>query len=227
MKKDTLSDKLYLLDKLLLDRYGYPVFEYHPDPTGSIVLGILSANTNDVNRDRAYARLLEQYPLPSRWEDVHHEDDERLAEVIRPAGMSLIRAQRIKMAFDWMMDHFGKLDGGEFLRMPPEEAYTKLQSIKGIGSKTAAVFLVFNRSDFKPIYFPVDTHIHRIVNRLGILDRKYPPAIIQKKISEVVSPDIILSLHMNIIYLGREICKAQKPDCEICPLNNECKKLIK
>jgi endonuclease-3 len=223
----TLSDKLYLFNKILLDKYGYPIFEYHPDPTGSIVLGILSANTNDKNRDRAYARLLDEYPLPSRWQDVYEEDEDKLAKIIRPAGMSQTRAKRIKLAFDWMLENFGRIDGGEFLRMPPEEAYTKLQSIKGIGSKTAAVFLIFNKSEFDTIYFPVDTHIRRIVNRLGLFDKEYSPAILQRKISEVVASDIILPLHMNIIYLGREICKAQKPVCGICPLQNECNKIIK
>lgn len=225
MKKDT-ANFLTILDSRLSERFGVPTTKPEADPTGALVRGILSANTNDINRDRAFDRIIKTYPEEaSRWQTVLDIETKKLAELIKPAGMSLIRAERIQGLLSWLLDEFGAITAQPFLEMPVDEAFARLKNIKGIGAKTAAVFLVFNKEHSSVKYFPVDTHIHRVAGRIGIFPVKTNPSKMIELFSEIVPKEINISLHINMIELGRHICKARKVFCDECPINSICDKL--
>ncbi|MFP4458533.1 MAG: endonuclease III domain-containing protein [Candidatus Zixiibacteriota bacterium] len=226
MKKNSLPF-LRELDKKLKDIFGYPDIRAENDSTGALIRGILSANTNDVNRDRAFSRLESEYKNTTiDWEKVASTPEEKLAEIIKPAGMSMIRAERIKGALEWLKKEFGEYSAKNLLEIDQDIAYQKLQEIKGIGAKTAAVFLVFNGEKGKIKYFPVDTHIHRVAARIGIFPAKYSPAKMIVKFTEIVEPEIVISLHINMIELGRHICRSRKAICFECPIIDICEQKL-
>ncbi len=210
-----------VLDRRLRDYFGTPEMKKCPDPTGALVKGILSQNTNDRNRDRAYDALVKKFP---RWVDVLTAPDSEIASAIRPAGMANQRTARIKRVLGWLAErNGGKPDASFLLKLPPEKALEELTSIDGIGLKTAAVFLLFCGG--VPI-FPVDTHIKRIMPRLGVFPKNTSAEKMIIALSEVVPPEIHGTLHLNLLALGRNICTARKAMCEKCPVADLCDKRI-
>lgn len=213
------------VDRLLSAAFGEPSLSFRDDPTGSLVRGILSANTNDVNRDRAFKQLTE---VINNWDDVEQMPIERLAKLIRPAGMSETRTRRIIGLLRYIRNEFGSLDASPLLAIPASEAFSRLVKIDGIGEKTAAVFLVFNHPNITNDYpfFPVDTHIARVSARIGWVEVGSAPPRVQRLLSSVVQPKRAQPFHLNLIELGRRFCSARKTNCDECPVKKECEKHI-
>ena len=153
------------LHNLLLAEYGDHPWRPH-DPVASLVLTILSQNTNDVNRDRAYERLLARF---STWEQVRDAPEAELVDAIRPAGLRPTKAPRIQGALRRITKERGEIELGFLKEMGLEEARAWLLDIPGVGPKTAAIVLLFALG--MPA-FPVDTHVHRVTRRLGLIPAK-------------------------------------------------------
>jgi endonuclease-3 len=181
-----------------------------------LISTILSQNTNDTNRDRAFSSLKERFPT---WEDVRDADVKEIIEVIRTAGLANQKGPRIKNILEQIEDQRGSLNLDFLSYMPPEEAREWLLQFKGVGEKTAAIVLLFSLD--KPA-FPVDTHIYRVTGRLGIRPEKMNPDTAHHYLASLFSPETYYSAHLNIIRLGREICTARNPDCPCCPLRDIC-----
>jgi len=213
------TTKILHIHRLLLSEYGdHP---WHPrDPVATLVSTILSQNTNDVNRDRAFEYLRERFPT---WEAVRDAPLEALVEAIRPAGLAPTKAPRIQEALQRVTAERGKISLGFLVEMGLEEAREWLLSIPGVGPKTAAIVLCFALG--KPA-FPVDTHVHRVTRRLGLI----PPETSREKahelLEELVPPEIYYLFHLNLIAHGRAVCHARNPECARCILQNECDFLL-
>ncbi len=220
MKQIKYDSKYFrLLDKKLLKRFGEPT-RTSIDPTDSLVRGILSQNTNDKNRDKAFAALKEKYPV---WDKVVIADDEELKALIRPAGMANQRVPRIKGLLTWLAEqNNGRIDASFLLELQPDEVFEKLTTVSGIGVKTAAVFLLFCAG---APFFPVDTHIKRIMGRLGVLPSKTPADKMIFLLSKTIPSEIHFCLHLNLLVLGRKICTARKTHCDICPVKDLCSRI--
>jgi len=207
------------IHNLLLSKYGdHP---WHPrDPVATLVSTILSQNTNDVNRDRAFEYLRERFPT---WEAVRDAPLEALVEAVRPAGLAPTKAPRIQGALRRITAERGEISLDFLAGMGLEEAREWLLSIPGVGPKTAAIVLCFALG--KPA-FPVDTHVHRVTRRLGLI----PPATSREKahelLEELVPPEICYPFHLNLIAHGRAVCHARNPECARCILRDECDFLL-
>lgn len=202
---------------LLLERFGAPENQTREGgTTGHLVAGLMSQNTTDINRDRAYKSLRAKFP---DWESVAKASTDEIARAIQPAGMMNQRAPRIKALLEAIHEHTGGYDADFLLEIPHEEAFDWLVARKGIGEKTAAVFLLFQRG---APYFPVDTHIKRVLPRLGWFPDKTPAQKIQRRMTELCPPDLMHDFHMNIIALGKSLCKPRNPKCANCPIENMC-----
>jgi endonuclease-3 len=92
-------------------------------------------------------------------------------------------------------------------------------SLPGVGPKTAAVVLSFSLGRDA---MPVDTHVHRVTTRLGLVPPKVSAERADRILHELVPEGLRTPLHVALIRLGREICKAPIPRCRICPLNDIC-----
>jgi endonuclease-3 len=199
----------------LRDRFGLPPSPEKLPPLDELIKTILSQNTNDRNRDRAFQALKDRFP---RWVDILSAPVEELQRVISPAGLAATRSRTIHGLLTRI---YSDGEGGlpDLCAMEPEEAFQTLVSIRGVGPKTASCVLLFSCG--LPA-FPVDTHIHRVTARLGLL----PEGSDREKAHEILGKLLprahYLELHLNLIRLGREVCRPRKPDCGSCPLEALC-----
>lgn len=213
---DPLKSKAQTIHRLLIDIYGLPQWRSHLDPISQVVSTILSQNTSDVNRDRAFHRLLTRF---ATWEEVRAAPVEAIEEAIRPAGLAQQKAPRIKGALQFITQERGELSLDFLKDLTVDEAKAWLTQIKGVGPKTAAIILLFSLG--MPA-FPVDTHVHRVTRRLGLIGPKVSAEKAHVILEDMLSADIYYPFHLNVIRHGREICHARNPKCEICPLQTWC-----
>ena len=200
----------------LMDKFGEPIWRNPLPAIDELVSTILSQNTNDVNRDRGFDTLRAKFPT---WEEVRDAPENEVIEAVRIAGLANQKGPRIQKVLRQISDERGELDI-EFLKeMPLDEAHGWLTRFKGVGPKTAAIVLLFSLGMSS---FPVDTHIYRVTGRIGLRPVKMTVEQAHPYLEEIFPPETYYAGHLNIIRLGREICKARKPACTACPLVEIC-----
>ena len=213
---DLITDKALKIHGLLLQEYGPRPWRPGRDPLATLVGTILSQNTNDVNRDRAFERMRGRFPT---WEEVRDADPAELVESIRTAGLANQKGPRIQNALRVITEQQGELSLDFLADMETEDARKWLISIKGVGPKTAAIVLCFALG--KPA-FPVDTHVHRVTKRLGLIGPKTTREQAHTLLEALLPVEIYYPFHINLIAHGRQICKSQQPRCEVCILQEHC-----
>jgi endonuclease-3 len=196
--------------------YGRPRNEPHHAPLDELVLTILSQNTNDRNRDVAYARLRGRF---SSWEEVAGAPLAEVEEAIRPGGISKVKSQRIQQILKVIATETGGLDIGFLERAPRERALEFLESMPGVGRKTAACVLLFS---YDRPELPVDTHVFRVSSRLGLIRPGASFEEAHDQLLAIADPKDIYELHVNMLRHGRRLCRPQRPLCEQCPLLRLC-----
>ena len=216
--ENDLPAKALTIHRLLIEQYGDHPWRPRLDPLSELVLTILSQNTNDVNRDQAWRRLRRRFPGPD-WREVMAVPTEELAEAIRPGGLAETKAPRIQEALRTILSERGELSLDFLAQMPVEEAKAWLMRLKGVGPKTAAIILLFSLGRSA---FPVDTHIHRLSRRLGLIPPNTSREKAHRLLEELLPPEIYYSFHLNLIVHGREVCRARSPKCGICVLQEHC-----
>lgn len=195
--------------------FGIPTWK-RKDPLDELMVTILSQNTNDTNRDRGYNRLRERFPT---WVAVRDGRVIDVEEAIRPAGLSKTKSQRMQAILHWIGDTFGGLTLEPLRSMSDDQAIELLTSQKGIGVKTAAVLLAFS---LDRDLCPVDTHVHRISQRLGWVKEGLSAENTFHALRPAIPSGKAPTFHLNILKSGRQICKARNPGCEACPLWEDC-----
>lgn len=219
MKSLLVTDRKNLARKILArleKQYGQPEWRNPLPPIDELVSTILSQNTNDLNRDRAFEALRETFPT---WEAVRQAPPEEVIEAIRPAGLANQKGPRIQAALADITRERGALEL-DFLRdLPPQEARDWLMRFKGVGPKTAAIIMLFSLD--LPA-FPVDTHVHRVSARLGLRPEKMSAEKAHDHLATLFPTESYAAAHLNLIRHGREICHARSPDCGRCFLTDLC-----
>lgn len=181
-----------------------------------VVATVLSQNTSDVNSGRAFTRLKERFPS---WEQVADAPPDEVADAIRPGGLAAVKARRIQEILAEIERREGRIDLDRLRGLGDEEVEAYLTSLPGVGPKTAACVLVFAMG--RPA-FPVDTHVHRIVTRLGWVPPGTGAAKAQALLTPRVPPEIRHELHVALIVHGRTVCRAIAPRCGECELRDLC-----
>lgn len=211
-----LRERAIAIHQRLIDYFGYPEWRNPLPPVDELVSTILSQNTNDTNRDRAFKSLTERFET---WEQVRDAEPEVVIEAIRVAGLANQKGPRIQNALRQITEKRGALDLDFLKEKTPSEARKWLMQFKGVGPKTAAIVLQFS---LEMPAFPVDTHIHRVTGRLGLRPEKMSADRAHDYLAELFPEEAYYSAHLNLIRLGREICQARQPDCPVCPLQEFC-----
>ena len=209
-------EKIEWVQPALAQYYGELFWKPGLDPLSELVLTILSQHTNDTNRDRAFASMRARYPT---WEEVVEAPPEELAEAIRVGGLGNIKAPRIQVVLRQIWQERGSWDLSFLTAMPVEEAKAWLAKFNGVGPKTAACVLMFGCG--QPV-FPVDTHIFRVSQRIGLIDLKTNAEKAHDVLEGMVPPEKRYTFHINLIQHGRKVCKAQRPLCELCVVREWC-----
>jgi endonuclease-3 len=199
-------------------RYDHPTWAGpRLDAVSELVLTILSQNTADTNSFRAFSALRARY---ATWEEVLAAPTDELTDVIRPGGLAPTKAPRIQHVLAEVKDAtHGTWDLSYLAALPLHEARDWLVNLPGIGRKTAAIVLLFN---FGRPALPVDTHVHRVATRLGMLPPRTPLERAHDLLEEVLRPDEVYPFHVELIRHGRDTCRAPRPICGLCPLTDAC-----
>lgn len=190
------------------------VFE---EPLDNLILTILSQNTNDTNRDKAFKILREQYPT---WGETALASEADIAQKIKIAGLSNTKASYIKQALSAVKNKFGEYSIKKLKKWDPKDVREFLVSLPGVGVKTAGIVMVF---DLGMPSFPVDTHVARISRRLGWAEEKTTPEKIQLYLEATLPKERFAGAHLNFLKQGRTICSARKPKCGECTVKKWCK----
>jgi endonuclease-3 len=234
----------------LATMYGRPTWQRVHDPTSELVLTMLSANSADINAEKAFDLLCRHWPPPrpthgpadgpagglvtrpgwggagigesaADWAAVEFADIGELTDVIRPGGLANQKAPRIQAALRHIREQRGDYSL-EFLGdLPPADALAWLTQVNGIGRKTASVVLLFS---FGMPLMPVDRHIERVAMRIGLIPTKIANAEqMHDMLQNQLTADNVHEAHVNLITHGRQTCHAQRPEHERCAIADRCR----
>lgn len=177
------------------------------DPYKTLVSCIISQRTKEERTREASKKLFIKAQTP---QEVSKLDEDRLAELIRPAGMYNQKASRIKKLTEMLLEkHGGKVP----------ESREELMKLPGVGYKTADVTRCFG---FGAETIAVDTHVNRIPKRIGWVPEKATFEQVKEKLEELVPRKERRFFHTSLIHFGREICQPIKPRCEKCSFTEFC-----
>lgn len=213
---NALAKRALKIHERLLEFYGEPIWRNPLPAIDELVSTILSQNTNDINRDRAFNSLRARF---STWEEVRDANVSDVVEAIRPSGLANQKGPRIQQVLRSITEERGSLDLSFLKDLTVEEARNWLTRFNGVGPKTAAIVLCFSLD--MPA-FPVDTHVYRVTGRIGLRPEKMTVEQAHPHLESLFPPETYYAAHLNIIRLGREICQARRPRCEECPIRNLC-----
>ncbi len=211
-----LRSKYLRIYELLIGEYGEPEWRQHLPPVDELVSTILSQSTSDTNRDKGFYALKERY---SNWELVIDAPVEDIRDTIRPAGLANQKAPRIQNALRTVREETGEISLDFLNELSRDEAMDWLVALPGVGPKTASIVLLFA---FGRPAFPVDTHVHRLTKRLGLIGPKVNADKAHGLLESMGDADTYYAYHLNLIRHGRQVCQARNPRCADCFLQEEC-----
>jgi endonuclease III len=185
------------------------------DPLDELILTVQSQHTSDLNAERAFGLLRGRYPT---WDDVVSAPVTELADTIRPGGLANTKAARIQAILREIFRREGRYDLASLFDRSDDEIREYLLSLPGVGPKTVAVVMAFSLGRET---IPVDTHVHRVATRLGLVPKTSAERA-QRLLEATVADPLKTPLHVGLIELGRRICKAGRPLCEDCPVYELC-----
>ena len=211
-----MKRKIAAVNKKLILRFGLPErSRRNQDPVDMLIATILSQNTNDKNSYRAFKNLKEK---SNSWEETAELPRVKIERQIKIAGLGKQKSSAIKNFLSSIKKENGRVSLNYLRNFTNDEILGELTKYGGVGVKTASCVLLFS---LKRNICPVDTHVHRTLNRIGIVNTKTPDKTFLA-IKDKIPEGIAHSFHTNLIRLGREICKPAKPNCSLCPLLDIC-----
>lgn len=205
-----------IVDRLVREA---PLTPWRPSraPVTELVLTLLSQNTSDTNSGRAFQQLLKRF---NGWDEVLAAPVEAVEDAIRPGGLAPTKARRLQALLAELRVRLGpEWDAARLETMPIDEAKAWLTSLPGVGPKTAACVLLFSLG--RPA-LPVDTHVHRVSQRLGLIGPKVAALPAHDALEAQMPPDRYYDFHVALIRHGRRVCHARAPRCSECVLADRC-----
>jgi endonuclease-3 len=221
MENDEAKAKCLETHRLLNKFYGVLKLEPRREPLRELISTMLSHRTTHANEEKAYFQMLDAF---GDWEGVLNAPFEALADSLVPAQFPGQKAANIQNVLRIIKDYpanNGKISIDFIGKMDTEAALEWLDALPGVGLKTATLLLLFN---YKKPVMPVDTHVFRVSQRLGILKAKDTPEKAHQILLEMLppKPKDLYNFHIHLLWHGQKICTWRKPKCEKCPLTEIC-----
>lgn len=208
--------KIKAIDRELVKMHGEKVQRKFQDPTEELILTVLSQNTNDLNRDRAFDSLRSKF---SGWGEIAAARASSIGSAIKVGGLANIKSKRIKKILRQIGDRSENYSISFINDMADNEAWNYLMSFEGVGPKTASCVMMFSLGRN---FMPVDTHVHRVSGRLGIIPKGMSAEAAHDWFRDLKPPVSVYQLHLNLIQHGRSICRPARPKCNECGLSKYC-----
>jgi len=216
MKQKIQFDEIFGLLKKELVRYEDHIVsnseenEINHGPYTTLISCILSLRTKDEVTEKASIRLLKKYNTPEKMIKL---SEKQIQSLIYPVGFYKTKAKRIKEMSQTLIEKYNS--------MVPDD-FNELLKLKGVGRKTANIVMVYGHK--KEGYLPIDTHCHRIPNRLGWIKTKTPEET-EKKLREILPKKHWHDFNNLFVTFGQTICVPISPFCSRCPIKNYCKRI--
>lgn len=201
---------------LLYEQNGERPWFKRAEPMDELIYTVLSQHTSDLNTDRTFADLRATFPT---WQDVVDAPTEAIQETIKHGGLSKIKAPRVQAILSEIHRQRGEYSIDFLADMPFDEARKWLLSLPGVGEKTAACVLLFSLG--RPA-LPVDTHVHRVSGRLGLIPKKMNADKAHYMLESHLDDSQVYQFHVDLIEHGRRVCHARRPNCAACVLSEVC-----
>jgi endonuclease-3 len=218
------SPLLPRLREALLGLFGPQTSRARPDPLSQLIHAIIAARTPDQAAWNAFVRLRGAFP---DWADLAGAAPKKIEVAIAQVAFAERKARQLPTLIRVIQIRAGGLDLDFLAERPVEEAMEWLQSLPGVGVRTAAVTLNFSRLNRPALV--VDSHVCRVARRLGLAPRTSEPAQAYAALSELLPAawraEDLLELHWLIKGLGQSICAEAAPRCGMCPLKTECPRI--
>jgi endonuclease-3 len=208
--------KIVKIDRLLAEKYGKKAFKQGTDPLTELVRTVLSQNTNDTNRDRAFESMKTAFPT---WENLAAASVNAIATSIKVAGLAKIRAARISKILKAIYKSQKKYNLDFLAQLPDSEVNQYLTQLEGVGPKTAACVMAFSLGRN---VMPVDTHVFRVSRRIGIIPSEMNVTAAHEYFAKMRNSLSLYQFHLNLISHGRIVCHARKPACAECVVARDC-----
>jgi endonuclease-3 len=209
-----MTEKAMAVYAILIKTYGELELKPRREPMHELISTMLSHRTTEANEALAYKRMWERF---GSWEAIRDAPLDKLSEAIAPATFPEAKAPNIQKALTKIITERGEASL-EFLRdMSAAEGLAWLTALPGVGIKTASLVLLFCFS--KPV-MPVDTHVHRVSIRLGLLGAKVSAESAHHLLLDMLphEPHILFNFHVAMLRHGQRICTFNAPKCPKCPL---------
>lgn len=212
------EDKTLMTHELLNEAYKRLTLNSRRDPMHELISTMLSHRTNHADEEKAYHTMLERF---GDWEGVMNADVDELADAVQTTRYPLQKAPQIQQTLRIIKEERGEISIGFLNEMPVQEAMDWLTKLPGVGLKTATLLLLFN---FKKPVLPVDTHVFRVSQRVGLIGAKITANKAHDLLLRMLPQDAIelFNFHKHLFWHGQRICTFYSPKCEQCVLNSIC-----
>ncbi|MDQ3661595.1 MAG: endonuclease III [Actinomycetota bacterium] len=217
IKEPPSARRIRAVHRRLVQSYG-PIEKQEKAPIVECLVGtVLSQHTSDINSGRAWRALKERWPS---WDAFADASLDQIEDAIRPGGLARLKASRIRTILDEVLEREGRVDLSGLEALADAEVYAYLRSLPGVGPKTAACVMAFS---MERDAFPIDTHVHRVVMRLGWVSAKTSAEAASRELESRIPSGLRYELHVAMIEHGRRTCRARRPLCSECPVFDFCK----
>ncbi|GAB3529195.1 endonuclease III [Pontibacter brevis] len=212
------EDKTLMTHELLNEAYKRLELNSRRDPMHELVSTMLSHRTNHADEVKAYYTMLERF---GDWEGVMNADVDELADAVQTTRYPGQKAPQIQQTLRTIKEKRGEININFLKDMPVEEAMDWLTNLPGVGLKTATLLLLFN---FKKPVLPVDTHVFRVSQRVGLIGAKVTANKAHELLLRMLPQDAVelFNFHKHLFWHGQRICTFYSPKCEECVLNSIC-----
>jgi endonuclease-3 len=216
--QESLTDRAQIVYRLLGEVYGIRPWAPRRQPLHELISTILSHRTTGANEKQAFTQLWEQF---GSWEAIRDAPVEAVEAAIAPANWPELKAPRIKAVLQRISDERGSLDISFLADMPDDAALAWLTSLPGVGPKTASLVLLFC---FRKPVLPVDTHVHRVSQRLGLIGPRVTAEQAHTALAALLprDADVLWNFHLNMLRHGQRVCVWGGPRCQACVLQAHC-----
>jgi endonuclease-3 len=215
---ETLTERAGIVYRLLGEEYGIKPWKPRREPMHELISTILSHRTTQANEAKAFDQLWRKY---GSWQAIGDAPAEGIAEAIAPANWPELKAPRIKAVLARIVAERGEASIDFLADLPAEEGLAWLESLPGVGPKTASLVLLF--CFHKPV-LPVDTHVHRVSQRIGLIGPRESAEQAHASLPRLLprDADVLWNFHLNMLRHGQKICIWGTPRCERCVLRQHC-----
>jgi len=213
-----LEERARAVYELLGQTYGIRPWARRREPMHELVSTILSQRTTGANEERAFRQLWQRF---GGWEAIMWAPVEQVAEAIAPTNWPEVKAPRIQAVLRQIVAERGAPTLDFLEELAPEAGLAWLTALPGVGLKTASLVLLFC---FRKPLLPVDTHVHRVSQRVGLIGPRATPDQAHGMLQALLprDPDLLWNFHHNALRHGQRICTWSSPRCPACPLLAQC-----